>query len=54
MNVSVYYTKVYNSETASGSRKNKPNSNPIKPRADMERLKTNKPLTNFRLSVNVS
>ncbi len=31
MNVNIYYTKAYNNETASGSRKNKPNSNPIKP-----------------------
>jgi len=32
MNVNIYYTKAYNNETASGSRKNKPNqtqSNPI-------------------------
>jgi len=31
MNVSIYYTKVYKNEAASGSGKNKPNSNPIKP-----------------------
>ncbi len=31
MNLSIYYTKVYKNETASGSGKNKPNSNPIKP-----------------------
>ncbi len=29
MNVNIYYTKAYNNETVSGSRKNKPNSNPI-------------------------
>jgi hypothetical protein len=30
MNVNIYYTKAYKNETASGSGKNKPNSNPIK------------------------
>jgi len=31
MNVNIYYTKIYKNETVSGSGKNKPNSNPIKP-----------------------
>jgi hypothetical protein len=31
MNVNIYYIKVYKNETASGSGKNKPNSNPINP-----------------------
>jgi len=30
MNVNIYYTKAYNNETASGSGKNKPNTNPNK------------------------
>jgi hypothetical protein len=29
MNLSIYYTKAYNNETAFRRRKNKPNSNPI-------------------------
>ena len=29
MNVTIYYTKVYNNETAFSRQKNKPNSNPI-------------------------
>jgi hypothetical protein len=29
MNVNIYYTKVYKNETASGSGKNKPKTNPI-------------------------
>ncbi len=35
MNVNIYYTKAYNNETASGSRKNKPNSKPISSKAKM-------------------
>ena len=35
MNVNIYYTKAYNNETASGSGKNKPNSNPISSKAKM-------------------
>ena len=31
MNVNTYLQMAYNNETASGSGKNKPNSNPIKP-----------------------
>jgi len=35
MSVSIYYTKVYKNETASGSGKNKPNSNPIAERVKL-------------------
>jgi hypothetical protein len=35
MNVSIYYTKAYKNETASGSGKNKPNSNPIAKRVKL-------------------
>ena len=45
MNVSIYYTKVYNNETASGSRKNKPNSNPIKPNSRKAQMNVNLTLT---------
>ena len=31
MNVNLYNTRVYKNQTAFGRRKNKPNSNPIKP-----------------------
>ncbi len=45
MNVSIYYTKVYNNETASGSRKNKPNSNPIKPNLRKAQMNVNSLIT---------
>ncbi len=45
MNVNIYYTKVYNNETASGSRKNKPNSNPIKPNLRKAKMNVNLTLT---------
>jgi len=38
MNVNIYYTKVYKNETASGSGKNKPNSNPIKSCPERSRM----------------
>jgi len=45
MNVNIYYTKAYNNETASGSRKNKPNSNPIKPNFQKAQMNVNLTLT---------
>ncbi len=45
MNVNIYYTKAYNNETASGSRKNKPNSNPIKPNLRKAKMNVNLTLT---------
>jgi hypothetical protein len=64
MNVSIFSKMAYENKSNWTLGQNKPNSNPIsKPaparirmalKADMERLNTNKPLTNFRLSVNVS
>ncbi len=41
MNVNIYYTKAYNNETASGSGKNKPNSNPIKPNFQKAKMNVN-------------
>ncbi len=38
MNVNIYYTKVYNNETAFRRGKNKPNSNPIKPCPERSRM----------------
>jgi len=45
MNVSIYYTNVYKNETASGSGKNKPNSNPIKPNLQKTQMNVNLTLT---------
>ncbi|MFH1881328.1 MAG: fructosamine kinase family protein [Planctomycetota bacterium] len=45
MNVNIYYTKAYNNETASGSRKNKPNSNPIKPNLRKAQMNVNSLIT---------
>jgi len=45
MNVNIYYTKVYKNETASGSGKNKPNSNPIKPNLQKAQMNINLTLT---------
>jgi len=41
MNISIYYTKAYKNETASGSGKNKPNSNPIKPNLRKAKMNAN-------------
>jgi hypothetical protein len=41
MNVSIYYIKIYKNETASGSGKNKPNSNPNKPNFKKAQLNVN-------------
>ncbi|HUU16572.1 MAG TPA: hypothetical protein VMW72_05435 [Sedimentisphaerales bacterium] len=45
MNVNIYYTKTYNNETASGSGKNKPNSNPIKPNFRKAQMNVNSIIT---------
>jgi len=45
MNVSIYYTKVYKNETASGSGKNKPNSNPNKPNLRKAKMNVNSLIT---------
>jgi hypothetical protein len=41
MNLSIYYTKAYNNETAFRRRKNKPNSNPIKPNCRKAKMNVN-------------
>ncbi len=69
MNVKSYNTNDYENKSDWTLGQNKPNSNPISSKANMNanafsqkdyenktafRLEQNKPLTNFRLSVNVS
>ena len=45
MNVNIYYTKVYNNETAFRRGKNKPNSNPIKANFQKAQMNVNLTLT---------
>ena len=45
MNVNIYYTKVYNNETAFRRGKNKPNSNPIKPNLKKAKMNINSFIT---------
>jgi len=45
MNVIIYYTKAYKNETASGSGKNKPNSNPNKPNFRKAKMNVNSIIT---------
>ena len=45
MNVNIYYTKVYKNETASGSGKNKPNSNTNKPNLPDAQMNVNSFIT---------
>jgi hypothetical protein len=45
MNINIYYTKSYNNETAFRRRKNKPNSNPIKPNSQKAKMNVNLTLT---------
>jgi len=46
MNVSIYYTNLYKNETAFGRRKNKPNSNPIKPNSRIAKMNVSSLITN--------
>jgi len=41
MDVNIYYTKAHNNETAFRRRKNKPNSNPIKPNLRKAKMNIN-------------
>jgi len=45
MNVSIYYKKIYNNDTAFRRVKNKPNSNPIKPNLRKAKMNVNLSLT---------